>query len=217
MLFRKRKQAPASSCEILDRFGLVQLLASRPGCLSYLEIGCNRDKLFDTIDVVHKVGVDPKRGGTHRMTSDDFFARNDRRFDLVMIDGLHHAEQVLRDIDHSLAALNGRGVIVLHDCNPISEEAQRVPSGRRHGAWNGDVWKAVVLLRGRRDIDLAVGDFDYGCGVLLPRPNTELLEAGQTLDTLTYVDLERNRREWLRLMDFQEILGFIDAAPTSGG
>lgn len=30
------------------------------------------------------------RGGTHRMTSDAFFATNEEQFDLVFIDGLHH-------------------------------------------------------------------------------------------------------------------------------
>jgi hypothetical protein len=211
-LFRKPQPLATAPGEIRDRLGLIRLLASRCRCRSYLEIGCNRNKLFDAVDMVHKVGVDPKRGGTHRMTSDAFFARNHSRFDLVMIDGLHEAQQVLRDVDNALAVLNRGGAIVLHDCNPVSEEAQRVPAEKRHGTWNGDVWKAVVLLRGRPEIDLAVGDFDYGCGVLLPRPNTRLLDAGHTLQTLTYADLEHNRREWLRLLDSDRIVEFIDAA-----
>jgi len=34
--------------------------------------------------------------------------------------------------------------------------------------WNGDVWKAVVALRALRglDIEMIVGDFDYGVGVI---------------------------------------------------
>lgn len=40
-----------------------------------------------TFEVV--VGVDPLLGGTHRMTSDAFFAANTEHFDLIFIDGLH--------------------------------------------------------------------------------------------------------------------------------
>ena len=44
------------------------------------------------------IGVDPMSGGTHRMTSDEFFRRNREqwhyKFDLVFIDGLHEVSRV---------------------------------------------------------------------------------------------------------------------------
>ena len=45
---------------------------------NYLEIGCFDNKAFDTIPLPleQKIGVDPLRGGTHRMTSDVFFLNN---------------------------------------------------------------------------------------------------------------------------------------------
>ncbi len=39
----------------------------------YLEIGCFWNALFDAVMARHKTGVDPVRGGTHRMPSDDYF------------------------------------------------------------------------------------------------------------------------------------------------
>ena len=39
------------------------------------------------------VGVDPLLGGTHRMTSDAFFAANADAFDLIFIDGLHQVRR----------------------------------------------------------------------------------------------------------------------------
>lgn len=210
-LFRKqRSRSYAEDGLVHNRVDLLQHLAARDSCESYLEIGCNRNKLFNEMQVAEKVGVDPNRGGTHRMTSDEFFRQNERKFDLVFIDGLHHAEQVLKDVENTLRVLTENGVVVLHDCNPASEEAQIVPPVRRGMPWNGDVWKAIVVLRGNPDLDVAVGDFDYGCGVLMPRPNTRPVTVRQGLDELTYADLETHRKEWLRLLPGPDLLEFID-------
>jgi hypothetical protein len=205
---RKERRIPAQPGEIRDRVDLLQQLAARNGYRSYLEIGCNRNKVFGEIGVTDKVGIDPRRGGTHRMTSDEFFRQNERTFDFAFIDGLHHADQVLRDVNNTLPILNKGGLIVLHDCSPISEEAQIVPPVTRGTPWNGDVWKAVVVLRGRPDVDLAVGEFDYGCGVLLPRANSDPLYTGYSAEELSYGELDSNRKSWLRLMTGPELLEF---------
>jgi predicted O-methyltransferase YrrM len=195
------------------RLELLQWLADRPGCRRYLEIGCNRDKVFRALDIESKVGVDPRRGGTHRMTSDAFFSQSTELFDLVFVDGLHEARQVLRDLGNALAALAPGGVIVLHDCNPRTEEAQRVPPAGR-GEWNGDVWKAVVHLRSRPDLDVAVGRFDHGCGVVLARPNSDQLAITDDLDALSWGELEQHRERWLRLMDGAALAEFVEHPPA---
>jgi len=211
--FKKSRTEDPASRGIQDRIGLLQALAARDSRGSYLEIGCNRNKVFKEIPIKDKVGVDPNRGGTHRMTSDEFFAGNERKFDLVFIDGLHHADQVLRDIDNTLKVLTDKGVVVLHDCNPATEEAQIVPPARRGVPWNGDVWKAIVVLRSRPDMDIAVADFDYGCGVLLSRANTRPLETVRAIEDLSYADLEANRQDWLRLMTGEQVLEFVTSGP----
>lgn len=211
-LTRRSKTSVPQPGEIRDRIQLLRFLEARIRCESYLEIGCHRDRVFKVIRVPRKVGVDPKRGGTHRMTSDEFFRTNQEKFDLVFIDGLHEARQVLRDVEQSLVVLNDGGVIVLHDCNPLSEEAQRVPAPPSGVPWNGDVWKAIVLLRSRSDVDVAVGDFDYGCGVVLSRPNSRPLRVERGLEALTFAELNANRVEWLRLMTAGELIDFIAPA-----
>ena len=70
----------------------------------YLEIGCDQNDVFNSIPVIHsnKIGVDPNSGGSHKMTSDDFFKQNDKSFDVIFIDGLHTYEQTQKDIINSL-------------------------------------------------------------------------------------------------------------------
>ena len=104
--------------------------------------------------------VDTQSGGTHRMTSDQFFAENKSTFDLIFIDGLHVYEQVLKDIDNSLKVLNENGVILIHDCLPSKIWHQTIP--QTHSSWNGDVWKSIVKSRAREDIDTYTIKADQG-------------------------------------------------------
>ncbi len=53
----------------MKRGELLNEITTLRGYQSYLEIGCNRDGTFQVIDLPRRVGVDPRRGGTHRMTS----------------------------------------------------------------------------------------------------------------------------------------------------
>ena len=49
------------------------------------------------------------------MTSDKFFKDNEK-FDIIFIDGLHTFEQTIKDIDNSIKFLRDKGVILIHDC-----------------------------------------------------------------------------------------------------
>lgn len=188
----------------MTRTKLIQTLISKLGYKSYLEIGCANNHNFNQINVPIRIGVDPGEGGTHRMTSDVFFAQNNQKFDLIFIDGLHVAEQVDKDINNSIKFLNPNGTIVMHDCNPQLEEHQRpyvVVS-----IWNGDVWKSLVKVRGRDDIDAVTSDFDHGCAVLRIRGNTDKINV---TEDLTFENLVKNRNKWLRIKNFNEIMGWI--------
>jgi hypothetical protein len=193
----------------MNRTSLIKTLIKRYKYDFYLEIGCAGDATFSAIDLKNKVGVDPKRGGTHRMTSDVFFEQNKEMFDLVFIDGLHEHKQVIKDVENSLQVLNAGGLIVLHDCNPTKEVFQLYPWPKGERCWNGTTWKAAVELRTRPDVDLAVGKFDYGTAVLVPRPNTKQLTISVAPEDLTWQDLETSREEFLRLMTKDELLNWL--------
>ena len=138
-----------------------------------MEIGCDKNENFDKIIINKKVGVDPQRGGTLRMTSDDFFNKNSEKFDIIFLDGLHTYHQTIKDINNSLRSINDNGVILIHDCLPKKIWNQIVP--RIYGHWNGDVWKAIVETRTNENADTYTCIADHGIGIILKRKNKNLL------------------------------------------
>jgi hypothetical protein len=190
----------------IRRSAILNTLVEKYEYQSYLEIGQGkREQNLDWIQCRIKVGVDPDRelNAAYQMTSDEFFALNNDRFDLVFIDGLHHADQVERDIINALDILNNNGTVVCHDCNPTSEEWQLVPPPRNPSAWTGDVWKAWVKLRAtRRDLTMFVVDTDFGCGVIRRGRQETVKIPGK----LTYDLLDQNRIQWLNLVSVQDFL-----------
>jgi hypothetical protein len=132
---------------------------------AYLEIGCAENLLFDTVAAARKVGVDPARGGTHRMTSDAFFAVNSETFDVVFIDGLHVYDQARRDVANAMAVVPPGGWIALHDMFPrdwIEEHVPQISTSR----WTGDPWKVAFELAVSPDVDFRLVAIDHGVGIV---------------------------------------------------
>lgn len=186
----------------IKRWDIINWFIQKFGYRSYLEIGCRRNDCFNRVECEHKIGVDPREGGTHRFTSDYFFERLDSwntkhqprsMFDIVFIDGLHHATQVLRDVENSLRYLSLNGVILIHDCLPQTEESTRIvdadgnpimspPDGN---PWHGDVWKAMVMLVDRNDLTCCTIREDHGIGVVINRTHSHL-QHGVSVENLDW-------------------------------
>lgn len=129
---------------------------------SYLEIGIGTGKLFDSIPIEYKDYCDPAVNG---IDSDAFFANNAKKFDLIFIDGLHHADQVERDILNAWKCLNAGGVILVHDICPKNEAMTIVP--REQKEWTGDVYKTWLSLLNAYSDKLTIEtitDVEYGLG-----------------------------------------------------
>lgn len=155
----------------MHRLDIINRIIACRGFTSYLEIGVsNSSNVFDHVACPYKIGVDPDpkaQGVTHRITSDQFFRENTRKFDLIFIDGWHDAVQTFRDILNSLIALDESGVIVIHDCLPPDEWHQRPASEFKTGeVWTGDVWKAVLRYFNVSENLCRIVDCDYGCGFI---------------------------------------------------
>ncbi len=153
----------------MTRTQLLNHLIDKHKLKTYLEIGVqNPAQNFSKIrlPIKSKVGVDPAVNAPQiaKCTSDFFFTKNRLKFDLIFIDGLHHADQVERDFNNSLACLNDNGFIVIHDCLPLEEIHANVP--RESKLWNGDVYKFIFKLNNYSCIDFVTYNFDHGCCVV---------------------------------------------------
>lgn len=186
---------------------ILQRIIDRCGYRAYLEIGCQHDTTFRRLKSKSRTGVDPVRGGTHRLTSDRFFQHNTSRFDLVFVDGLHERGQAVRDVDNALKILSPGGCIVLHDCLPKTKRQQQFPPPPERGPWTGDVWKAVVDLRRRPTLDVATLDEGWGFGLVFARPNGCLLELES--EALTWADYQTNQARLLRIITLRELNAFL--------
>ena len=146
---------------------LLNLIADKYRFKTYLEIGVQDPRNnFERINCAKKTGVDPVAMSPKiwEGTSDAFFEQNTKLFDLVFIDGLHHADQVKKDFDNSLEVLNEYGFIVIHDCLPKDEVTSLVP--RESKMWHGDVYKFIMTLCQYDGIEFTTYDFDNGCCVV---------------------------------------------------
>lgn len=185
------------------RWDLIDYLIKKNNYLNYLEIGCDDDQLFSKVKIKNKIGVDPVSGGNVRKNSDDFFLENKDKFDLVFIDGLHIYEQVKKDIINSLKCLNENGIILVHDCMPDSLSKQAVP--RYKMKWNGDVWKAIVDLRQREDLDIFTCEIDQGIGIITKRKNSSILKLNKPAKNLKFKDYYYNYKEYLRIIKLTDL------------
>ena len=183
------------------RIDVINLLAQRIDAASYLEIGCSNNECFNHIDISKKVGVDPKKGGTLRITSDEYFSKYNDKFDIVFVDGLHHYEQIIKDIDNSLAVLNDNGFIVIHDLLPLREAAANKKKTNGTAEWNGDVWRVSFDLVSRSDITFRLVSCDFGCGIISKKIN--LTPRSHSCDGTW--DFYRNNWVKLPLIAFEEI------------
>jgi len=185
-----------------SRVTVVNYLIKKNNFRSYLEIGCDKDYLFSKIIIKQKVGVDPKNGGTVRMTSDAFFLRNKKTFDIIFIDGLHVYDQVKRDVLNSIKVLNKNGFILLHDCLPRKISEQRVP--RIRNLWTGDVWKVIVDLRTYENLDTYTLIADMGIGIVLKRKNRNLLKLGIDFKKLSFKEYYHNHKKFMNLISYSK-------------
>jgi hypothetical protein len=194
----------------MNRIDVLNLLIGQRGYRRYLEIGCEEDDCFSKIACAEKIGVDPLSGGTHRTTSDAFFAAAraaGETFDLIFVDGDHHHDQVLRDVENGLAVLRRGGCIVMHDCLP--PHASWATPERTQNEWCGTAWRAFAKLRERLDLECVCGAFDCGVGIVRALPNTAPIVTGKSMDELCWDDLVAHRREWMRPLSAVEVHALI--------
>lgn len=182
------------------RTDIIQKFIDKRNYKSYLEIGTYRNVNFDKITIDNKVSIDPdpEAKATYQMTSDEFFAINQDKFDIVFIDGLHEHNQVYKDIQNSLKFLNPNGVIILHDCMPKNEKMQLWDNkSHQFEEWTGDTWKAYYKALNEINYKVYVLDTDYGCGVIdtsHPKPKLAHIVDMEELTYQDYLNLKEENK-----------------------
>lgn len=187
----------------MHRSEIINHFITKYNFINYLEIGVFHGDCITKVIAQHKDGVDPGAEGivhpevNYPITSDEFFELikdHDIKYDIVFIDGLHHSDQVIKDITNSLKHTTDNGVIAMHDCNPPSKAHAQVPrNGQRE--WNGDTYKAFLQSR----IDNPqhkhfVVDDDWGVGVVLKNQgdfSIDKNELQQGIDSWDYFNTNR--------------------------
>lgn len=149
----------------------LKRIAAHVGATSYLEIGVAKGSTFNSVDLRHKVAVDPvfrfnveefQQDGVEFVakTSDDFFLHleEETAFDLIFLDGLHTFEQTLRDFCNSMSCAHRRTVWLIDDVLPVdvfsslSSFADAVEFRKAAGVtahangWHGDVYKLPLMI-----------------------------------------------------------------------
>ena len=191
-----------------QRFEVINKIIKKKNYKNYLEIGCFKDENFKEIIIEHKVGVDPVSGGTIRSTSDNFFKKNNKIFDIIFIDGLHYFDQVKKDIENALEALSERGIIIIHDCLPSRIRDQMIP--RSHEHWNGDVWKVVVEFRTKINVDVYTCMADQGLGIILKKKNLNPLKLDlKDFKKLKFEDYYYNYPKFMNIISHEELFKII--------
>lgn len=186
----------------MRRWDLINWFISRFEYKTYLEIGIDGGRCFDQIKCENKYSVDPVKGKSSKyhflMTSDKFFKKNKTKFDIVLVDGLHECDQVLRDVDNAAEHLNENGTIVVHDTNP-THESMAGPKWVR-GGWFGDSWKAICKLRHLSKYKIRTHMQDCGCTIIRFGKEEKVTELYDT-----YKDFNDHRSEVLKPITEEEI------------
>lgn len=189
---------------------IINSIIKKNNLQQYLEIGVfNVDHNFNKIEVPFRIGVDPADVGTSKhavckTTSDEFFDVSSIEFDMIFLDGLHHADQLKKDFENSLNRLKVGGFILMHDCNPTDIKWTCVPrtiNGIRQGEWTGDCYKFASNLHSYNSIDFVTIDTDYGCCLIW---KDEIKKAKKEFTEITWEEFCENKKELINLISLDE-------------
>lgn len=193
---------------MIDKSVIINRIIKEVGATSYLEIGYGNGHNFNKIECEKKSSCDPesvemdvkdsegKLIKTFKPNSDEYFEIVKDSFDVVFIDGLHHADQVRKDITNALKC-NAKAII-LHDVLPKSKAMQEVPRNTKE--WTGDVFKSVVGFRQSfPEIRLETYRSDYGISVIYPN-GFKTRKHFEKID-ISYEDFKKDEVSLLNIID----------------
>jgi hypothetical protein len=181
----------------VNRIECIQAFIDKRGYRSYLELGVKWGTVLKQIDCAVKDGVDVNPSAPCSfagMTTAEFFrTHSGLRYDIIFIDADHREPAVLLDLLGSLRILNEDGVVVLHDCRPMTEAEQIDANNECQTAWRAFAAYRLIspYLCYCLDDDYGVGIIDtaqFSC-VLEPAPAWPVEYSVFAADRNKYLDL----------------------------
>jgi len=191
----------------MTRYEIIQAIIDKNKYKKYLEIGVRGFHTFNKINIDFKESVDPNVDATYKINSDDFFAQyNEKKYNIIFVDGNHNADFAYRDIINSLKHITDNGTIVCHDCNPSHEIFQMrldhpLRIDKKVGAWNGTVWRAWLKLRSELNKQMYVVDCDHGMGIICSGTQIKI---DSSLCLMEFVDFKNDHIKLLNLISVKE-------------
>ena len=182
---------------------------------SYVEIGVEYGYTFKRINILNKIGVDPdpkiQDNRILTMTSDEFFKKNDKKIDVIFIDGMHQSDYVLRDLNNAINCLSKDGIIFIDDILPKNEREQlKIPIKHAYEngilkyrePWTGDVWKVVyyLLKHFRASIKFEIYEHENYRGVGKFQFNEKIQISPEKIDEIENYDYNKNVEHYLSLI-----------------
>ena len=166
-------------------------------------------KKFQVINACSKPGTDLETETENKR----ILSGETGKFNLIFLNVREHLK--LREMfENALSLLLPGGLILLGNLRPvfIDEAAPHPPdSVSRRKTWLGTAWKSVIDIRAMANVDMAVGDFDWGIGIVLLRTNPIPLEQRATATGTTLTDIQGNPDKFIRDFDqYVPLLSFYE-------
>lgn len=178
---------------------IINHFIEKNGYKSYLELGVrDKNNTFNHINCIDKTGVDidSRCEPDYVMSTDEFFLKeaNNRKWDLIFIDGSHEKTQVRKDFDNSLNHLSKNGTIIMDDINPFFEHL--LSPDLCHNAW-----EVFAELRCTRDDLEMFGIESSFCGVVR-RGNQ--IPLGLKIES-TWEFFNTHRQQLINILSWEEV------------
>jgi hypothetical protein len=173
----------------MNRVQTINKLIEENKSVNFLQIGLADGTLFKAIKCKSKTGIGSSINKAE-VKAEDHFKGNKSKFDFILIDNNHLANELEREIVLSYNRLPDGGILLIHDVIPPSEESTVIP--RISDKFCGEVYKVACGLVDKYDLEYSYIEDPVGF-LMVKKQGKTRLKKGFTFHDLTFEQFES---EW---------------------